>query len=62
MSFNGAPAFTRKRKRKRKPLTLIREVPMPKLNGGHLFIRCLKQEGIEKVFTIVDPGGTHAKA
>ena len=26
---------------------------MPKLNGGHLFIRCLKQEGIEKVFTIV---------
>ena len=26
---------------------------MPKLNGGHLFIRCLKMEGIEKVFTIV---------
>ena len=26
---------------------------MPKLTGGHLFIRCLKQEGIEKVFTIV---------
>lgn len=26
---------------------------MPELNGGHLFIRCLKQEGIEKVFTIV---------
>ena len=26
---------------------------MAKLNGGHLFIRCLKQEGIEKVFTIV---------
>ena len=26
---------------------------MPNLNGGHLFIRCLKQEGIKKVFTIV---------
>ena len=26
---------------------------MPKLNGGHLFIRCLKQEGIDTVFTIV---------
>ena len=26
---------------------------MPNLNGGHLFIRCLKQEGIQKVFTIV---------
>ena len=26
---------------------------MPRLTGGHLFIRCLKQEGIEKVFTIV---------
>ena len=26
---------------------------MAKLTGGHLFIRCLKQEGIEKVFTIV---------
>jgi acetolactate synthase-1/2/3 large subunit len=26
---------------------------MPSLNGGHLFIRCLKQEGIKKVFTIV---------
>ncbi len=26
---------------------------MPELNGGHLFIRCLKQEGIRKVFTIV---------
>ncbi len=26
---------------------------MPELNGGHLFIRCLKQEGVEKVFTIV---------
>ena len=26
---------------------------MPKLTGAHLFIRCLKQEGIEKVFTIV---------
>jgi acetolactate synthase I/II/III large subunit len=26
---------------------------MPTLNGGHLFIRCLKQEGIKKVFTIV---------
>jgi acetolactate synthase-1/2/3 large subunit len=26
---------------------------MPNLNGGHLFIRCLKQEGINKVFTIV---------
>ena len=26
---------------------------MPKLTGSHLFIRCLKQEGIEKVFTIV---------
>ena len=23
---------------------------MPELNGGHLFIRCLKQEGIKKVF------------
>ncbi len=26
---------------------------MPKLTGAHLFVRCLKQEGIEKVFTIV---------
>ena len=26
---------------------------MPTLNGGHLFVRCLKQEGIQKVFTIV---------
>ena len=26
---------------------------MPKLTGAHLFIRCLKMEGIEKVFTIV---------
>ena len=26
---------------------------MPNLNGGHLFIRCLKQEGIKRVFTIV---------
>ena len=26
---------------------------MPDLNGGHLFIRCLKQEGVEKIFTIV---------
>jgi len=26
---------------------------MPNLNGGHLFIRCLKQEGIKVVFTIV---------
>jgi len=26
---------------------------MPNLNGGHLFVRCLKQEGIKKVFTIV---------
>ena len=26
---------------------------MPRLTGAHLFIRCLKQEGIEKVFTIV---------
>ena len=26
---------------------------MADLNGGHLFIRCLKQEGIKKVFTIV---------
>ena len=26
---------------------------MPNLNGGHLFVRCLKQEGIQKVFTIV---------
>ncbi len=26
---------------------------MPELNGGHLFIRCLKQEGIKKIFTIV---------
>ncbi len=26
---------------------------MAKLTGSHLFIRCLKQEGIEKVFTIV---------
>jgi len=26
---------------------------MPNLNGGHLFIRCLKQEGIKKIFTIV---------
>ncbi len=26
---------------------------MPNLNGGHLFIRCLKQEGIKIVFTIV---------
>ena len=35
---------------------------MPNLNGGHLFIRCLKQEGIKKVFTIVNflsaPHGT----
>ena len=26
---------------------------MPKLTGAHLFIRCLKLEGVEKVFTIV---------
>ena len=26
---------------------------MPELNGGHLFIRCLRQEGVQKVFTIV---------
>jgi len=26
---------------------------MAKLTGAHLFIRCLKLEGIEKVFTIV---------
>ena len=26
---------------------------MPQLNGGHLFIRCLKQEGVRKIFTIV---------
>ena len=26
---------------------------MPELNGGHLFIRCLKQEGVQKVFAIV---------
>ena len=26
---------------------------MPNLNGGHLFIRCLKQEGVKRVFTIV---------
>ncbi len=26
---------------------------MANLTGGHLFIRCLKQEGIQKVFTIV---------
>ena len=26
---------------------------MAKLTGGHLFIRCLKQEGIQKIFTIV---------
>ena len=26
---------------------------MPHLNGGHLFIRCLKQEGVKRVFTIV---------
>lgn len=26
---------------------------MPNLNGGHLFIRCLKQEGVRRVFTIV---------
>ena len=26
---------------------------MPKLTGAHLFVRCLKLEGIEKVFTIV---------
>lgn len=26
---------------------------MPKLTGAHLFVRCLKQEGIQKVFTIV---------
>ena len=26
---------------------------MASLTGAHLFIRCLKQEGIEKVFTIV---------
>ena len=24
---------------------------MPNLNGGHLFIRCLKQEGVKRVFT-----------
>ncbi len=43
---------------------------MPKLNGGHLFIRCLKMEGIEKVFTIVgdtilplvDAGGGRGKS
>ncbi len=26
---------------------------MASLTGAHLFIRCLKQEGIQKVFTIV---------
>ena len=26
---------------------------MPNLNGGHLFTRCLKQEGVKRVFTIV---------
>ena len=26
---------------------------MPNLTGGHLFIRCLKQEGVKRVFTIV---------
>ena len=26
---------------------------MAELNGGHLFIRCLKQEGVRRVFTIV---------
>ena len=26
---------------------------MPELNVGHLFIRCLKQAGVQKVFTIV---------
>ena len=26
---------------------------MANLTGGHLFIRCLKQEGIQKIFTIV---------
>ena len=26
---------------------------MPNLNGGHLFIRCLKREGVKRVFTIV---------
>ena len=26
---------------------------MPNLNGGHLFIRALKQEGVQKIFTIV---------
>ena len=26
---------------------------MAKLTGAHLFVRCLKLEGIEKVFTIV---------
>ena len=26
---------------------------MAKLTGAHLFIRCLKLEGIEKIFTIV---------
>ena len=26
---------------------------MPKLTGAHLFVRCLKQEGVQKVFTIV---------
>ena len=26
---------------------------MAKLTGAHLFIRCLKQEGIQKIFTIV---------
>ena len=29
------------------------ESPRRPLNGGHLFIRCLKQEGIQKIFTIV---------
>ena len=26
---------------------------MANLTGGHLFVRCLKQEGIQKIFTIV---------
>ena len=26
---------------------------MAKLTGAHLFVRCLKLEGIEKIFTIV---------
>ena len=30
-----------------------KERNMASLTGAHLFIRCLKQEGIEKVFTIV---------